>query len=85
VLVDARVAPCRFGDECLIVGFRIEGFTTRPQEYACEFDDGSRFTFRFDSDAVDDACATGNTDAAITIEIEGVRSDTVTRAEATSN
>ena len=85
VLVDARIAPCRFGEECLIVGFRIEDFTTRPQEYACEFDDGSRFTFRFDSDGVEDACATGNTDAEITIEIDGIRSDTVTRADATTN
>ena len=47
----------------------------------CEFEDGSRFTFRFDSGGVDDACATGSADAAITVEIEGVRSETVTRAD----
>ena len=81
MLVDARLGPCRFADECLIVGFRIDGFATNPQEYVCEFEDGSRFVFSFDSGGVDEACATGSTDAAITVEIEGVRSATVTRAD----
>lgn len=83
VLVDARIEPCRFADDCLIVGFRLDGFTSVPTEYVCEFEDGSRFTFSFRSDGVEDACATGSADAAITVEIDGIRSDTVTRADAT--
>ena len=79
VAAEGRLGPCRFGDDCLIVGFTIEGFSTSPQEYVCEFEDGSRFTFRFDSGGVADACATGTADAAITVEIDGVRSVTVTR------
>ena len=79
VTAEGRLGPCRFGDECLIVGFTIEGFAGSPQEYVCEFEDGSRFTFRFDSGGVDDACATGSAGAAITVEVDGVRSGTVTR------
>lgn len=82
VSADGRIGPCRFADECLIVGFRIEGFASRPQEYVCEFEDGSRFTFRFDSDGVDEACATGSASAAITVEVAGNRSETITRADA---
>ena len=81
VLVEALQGPCRFADDCLIVSFTIEGFATRPQEYVCEFDDGSRFTFRFDSGGVDEACATGSPDATITVEIDGIRSETVTIAD----
>lgn len=81
VLVEARSGPCRFADDCLIAGFAIEGFDSRPQQYVCEFEDGSRFTFRFDSDGVDDACATGSAEGSIAIEVEGVRSATVTRAD----
>ena len=82
VVADARRGPCRFGDDCLIVGFTIAGFAGAPQEYVCEFEDGSRFTFRFDSGGVVDACATGSAAAAITVEVDGVRSATVTRADA---
>lgn len=82
VAVSARVEPCRFGDDCLVVGFVLDGFTNSPQEYVCEFEDGSRFTFRFDSDGVDTACATGAAAAAITVEVDGVRSVTVTRDDA---
>jgi hypothetical protein len=83
VLVDARLEPCRFADDCLVVGFRLDGFTTAPGEYVCEFDDGSRFTFTFRSSGVEDACATGSADASITVEVDGIRSETVTRADAT--
>ena len=85
ILAGGRIAPCQFGAECLIVGFRIEGFESRPQEYVCEFEDGSRFTFRFDSGGVDEACATGAADGAITVEVEAIRSETITRADATAD
>lgn len=83
VLATGRIAPCRFADACLVVGFRLDGFTSSPEQYVCEFEDGSRFTFNFASEGVEDACATGSATAAITVEVEGVRSETVTRADAT--
>ena len=79
MVAEARSEPCRFGDDCLVVGFRLEGFPNPPAEYVCEFDDGTRFTFRFDSQGVETACATGRAGAAITVEVDGVRSQTVTR------
>lgn len=80
-VVDAfgRIEPCRFGDDCLVVGFRISGFDGSPSEYVCEFEDGGRFTFTFVGDGAEVACATGTSTAAITVEVEGVRSQTVTR------
>lgn len=81
VVVEARVEPCRFGEDCLVVGFTLDGFTTSPQEYVCEFEDGSRFTFRFDSGGVDTACAGGAAGTSITVEVDGVRSATVTRSD----
>ena len=79
--ITGRIGECRFGSECLIASFEIDGFAGRPQEFVCEFEDGNRFTFRFDSGGVVDACATGTATAAITIEVEGVRSRTITRAD----
>ena len=78
----AGLGECRFGTDCLIVGFAIEGFDPRPQEYICEFDDGSRFTFRFDSTGVENACSSGSATAQITVEVAGVRSDTMSRSDA---
>jgi hypothetical protein len=82
VLIEGRIAPCRFGDDCLVADFTISGFDPRPQQYICEFEDGTRFTFEFDSDGVEGACATGSATATITIEIAGVRSATTSRADA---
>lgn len=79
VLAEGRVEPCRFGDECLVVGFTIVGFDGSPSEYVCEFDDGSRFTFTFVGDGAETACATGSATATITVEVEGVRSETISR------
>lgn len=80
-VVDAagRIEPCRFADECLVVGFTISGFDDPPADYTCEFDDGSRFDFGFVGDGADTACATGNLAASIVVEVGGVRSDAVTR------
>jgi hypothetical protein len=83
VRLDGRIAPCRFAEDCLVADFTIAGFDQRPQAYVCEFEDGSRFTFSFDSDGVEGACATGSATASITVEVDGVRSRTVTRADAT--
>lgn len=79
VLAEGRIEPCRFGDECLVVGFRISGFDGTSGDYVCEFEDGSRFTFSFLGDGAETACATGSETAEITVEVDGVRSETVTR------
>ena len=79
VTIIGSVGPCRFGSECLIAGFTIHNFDTQPNEFVCEFADGSRYTFRFDSQGVERACATGDPTGSITIEVAGVRSETFTR------
>jgi hypothetical protein len=79
VTIIGSVGPCSFGSECLIAGFTIHNFDTQPNEFVCEFADGSRYTFRFDSQGVERACATGDPSGSITIEVAGVRSETFTR------
>jgi hypothetical protein len=76
VHIIGNVGPCRFGPECLLAGFAIERFFGQPTQYVCEFATGARYTFRFDGDRVDYACATGNPDSSITIEVDGIRSET---------
>jgi hypothetical protein len=76
VNIIGTVGPCRFGRECLIAGFTIERFPVQPTRYVCEFSNGSRYTFRFDSGGVEYACATGDSTDSITIEVDGVRSQT---------
>lgn len=79
VTIIGSVGPCSFGSECLIAGFTIHNFDTQPNEFVCEFADGSRYTFRFDSQGVERACATGDLAGSITIEVAGVRSEAFTR------
>jgi hypothetical protein len=74
------VGACRFGPECLIVGFTIERFDVQPTQYVCEFSDGSRYTFRFDNNGAEYACATGSPNDSITIEVDGIRSQTLRHA-----
>jgi hypothetical protein len=76
VTIIGRVGPCRFGSECLLAGFTIHNFDTQPTEFVCEFADGSRYTFDFNRQEVERACATGDPDDTITIEVDGVRSAT---------
>jgi hypothetical protein len=79
VVVEGRVEDCRFGADCLIVGFVIEDFGFQPNEYVCEFGDGSRTTFRFGGTSVETACSQSGASPAITVEVAGVRSETLTR------
>lgn len=79
VVINGRVEDCRFGSDCLIAGFGIERFETQPQSYVCEFSDGSRVTFTFGGSGVTTACSQAGPSPAITIEVDGVRSDTITR------
>jgi hypothetical protein len=72
---------CRFGDRCLIAGFSVDGFSGGEKEYVCEFSDGSRYTFLFETTSVEYACATGLRPDSITIEVDGVRSATITTTD----
>jgi hypothetical protein len=77
VAIVGHVGPCKFGSDCLIADFTITGFDAPQREFVCEFADGSRYTFRFDGVGAEGACAAA--DGAITIEVAGVRSETITR------
>ena len=79
VVIAGSVGPCRFGSDCLVAGFTISDFPAAQREFVCEFADGSRHTFRFDGTSVEQACATSSATGSITIEVGGVRSETVTR------
>ncbi len=72
------MADCQFGADCVIVNFTLDGFAPTG-EYVCEFDDGSRFVFRYIGDGAEDACATSGATPSITIEVDGLRSATITR------
>lgn len=79
MIIAGSQGPCRFGSDCLIAGFGIFGFPTQPTRFTCEFNDGSRYTYRFDTELIGYACATARRGGTITIEVEGVRSETLTR------
>ena len=76
VTIIGHVAPCDYGSECLLAGFTIHNFASQPNEFVCEFSDGSRYTFHFNRQEVERACATGDPTDSITIEVAGVRSAT---------
>jgi hypothetical protein len=78
VTIIGRVAPCDYGSECLLAGFTLHNFGSQPTEFVCEFADGSRYSFHFNSQQVARACATGDPTDSITIEVAGVRSATYT-------
>lgn len=79
VAIVGRVGPCKFGDDCLLADFTISDFTSPQSEFVCDFGNGSRYTFRFDGHGADQACSTSAADGSITIEVGGVRSETITR------
>ena len=76
--IRGRVEDCRFGSDCLIASFSAVGFPTEG-DYVCEFEDGTRFTFRYAGGGALDACSTAGASPSITIEVDGVRSATITR------
>lgn len=78
--VRGRVEDCRFGADCVIVSFSAVGFPDEG-DYVCEFADGSRVTFRYAGGGAVDACAASGDSPSVTIEIDGVRSATITREE----
>ena len=79
VAIDARREACRFGPDCLVAGFTLSGFRRLPDTFTCEFANGSRFSYPLGRlTRVDQACTTGNGRDSITIEVDGVRSETAT-------
>ena len=77
VVIEGSTGPCKFGNSCLLAGFRVIGFPSGEKEYVCEFRDGSRYTYKFGARTVEYACATGARGDSITIEVDGVRSATI--------
>lgn len=78
VEINSRVGSCSFGSNCLIAGFKLVGFRN-ADTFVCIFGDGSRATFRMRATEVRTACSTSRSPDSITIEVDGVRSETVTR------
>lgn len=76
VLIRGEMKPCRFGANCLVASFAIEGFDEHPGRFVCIYPN-SRSDFGFNDNEVDDACLTADDGDTITIEIDGVRSATI--------
>jgi hypothetical protein len=76
VLIRAEMKPCRFGDDCLVASFTIEGFADPSGRFFCIYPN-SRREFSFEGDGKGDACLTADQGDTITIEVDGVRSATV--------
>lgn len=76
VLIRGEVKPCRFGAECLVAHFEIEGFDPHPGRFTCIYPN-STSEFGFNDDDVVDACLSGDEGDTITIEVDGVRSATI--------
>ncbi len=76
--VTPRRGECRYGPDCFVVSFTIDGFARQPQEFVCEFSSGARYVFRFSSAGVDPACSTLDVPDSIVVEVDGLRSEPVT-------
>lgn len=76
VLIRGEVEPCRFGSECLVAHFRIEGFDQHPGRFTCIYPN-STSEFGFNDDDVEEACLSGDEGDTIAIEVAGVRSATI--------
>lgn len=78
VTITRSIGPCKYGESCLIASFTISDFAEPPSEFVCIFHDDSRFTFRFEGDGAENACNTATKPSSITIEVDGVLSETIT-------
>jgi hypothetical protein len=82
VLIQGEIKPCRFGDRCLVASFTIEGFEQTSGEFVCIYPNSSpRFSFTDGGRA--DACVTADEGDTITIEVDGVRSATISEENLT--
>jgi hypothetical protein len=77
-----RVVPrrgeCRYGSDCFVASFTIDGFAIQPEEFICEFSSGRRYVFRFSSAGADPACSTLDVPDSIVVEVGELRSEPVT-------
>jgi hypothetical protein len=78
VVIRGERKPCRFGDDCLVASFGLDGFDEHSGTYSCIYAD-SRSDFTFNLDLVADACFTADDSDTITIEVDGVRSATISK------
>jgi len=76
VIISGEMKPCRFGANCLVASFTIEGFDEHPGRFVCIYPN-SRSDFSFNDGDVDDACVTADAGDTIIIEVDGVRSSTI--------
>lgn len=79
VLISGEMKECRFGANCLAASFVIEGFQPHPGSYVCIYPNSSTEISFNDNDVID-ACLTADQGDTITIEIDGVRSATISEA-----
>lgn len=80
VHIVGEMKPCRFGDDCLVASFTIEGFDEPSGRFTCIYPNSTR-EFSFQDDGKDDACLTADEGDTITIEVDGVRSATVSEQD----
>lgn len=76
IVISGEMRPCRYGANCLVASFTIEGFDEHPGRFTCIYPN-SRSDFGFNDDDVDEACLTADEGDTITIEIDGIRSATI--------
>lgn len=80
VRIRGEMGPCNFGSNCLIAGFSIEGFDEHPGRFLCIYPNSERER-TFSDDDVDVACVTADEGDTITIEVDGVRSATISEED----
>lgn len=76
VLAWGELKPCRFGDSCLAVSFRVTGFDPPEATFLCIYPNSTR-EFSFDGSGKIDACLTGDEGDVVIIEVADVQSEPV--------
>ncbi len=80
VQIRGEMKPCRYGANCLVASFTIDGFDEHPGRFTCIYPNSER-DFTFNNDGVDEACLTGDAGDTITIEVGGVQSATISEQD----
>jgi len=80
VNITGEMKPCRFGDNCLVASFTIDGFDDPPETFTCIYPNSER-EFSFRDGGKEDACITADEGDTITIEVGGVASRTISEEQ----
>ncbi|MEJ7799600.1 MAG: hypothetical protein WKF60_03720 [Ilumatobacter sp.] len=80
VLISGEMKPCRYGANCLVASFSIDGFDEHPGRFICIYPNSQR-DFTFNDDEVEEACLTADDGDTITIEVDGLRSATISEQD----